>query len=93
MVADPHGRQPAEYPGASVDGSKVFFDSDTELTGDANTGSEDNAANLYEYDLESGRLIDLTLDINSATLMVLPCSDWLRLGKRFLISCIPSRKG
>jgi hypothetical protein len=61
-TADPHGPQPAEYLGASVDGSKVFFDSRAELTEDANTGSEDNASNLYEYDLESGRLTDLTID-------------------------------
>ncbi len=59
---DSHGPQPAEYLGASVDGSKVFFDSRAELTNNANTGSEDSAANLYEYDLKSGVLTDLTLD-------------------------------
>jgi hypothetical protein len=59
---DPHGPQLTEYLGASVDGSKVFFDSRAELTNNANTGSADNAANLYEYDLKSGVLTDLTLD-------------------------------
>ena len=61
-TADPYGPQPAEYLGASVDGSKVFFDSRAELTNNANTGGADNAANLYEYDLKSGVLTDLTLD-------------------------------
>ncbi len=68
MTVDPHGPQPAEYLGASVDGSRVFFDSRAELTNDANTGKEDNAANLYEYDLESGRLTDLTVDTNAGDL-------------------------
>jgi hypothetical protein len=66
-TADPLGPQRAEYLGASVDGSKVFFDSRAELTNDANTGKEDNAANLYEYDLEKPvgeRLTDLTVDTN-----------------------------
>jgi hypothetical protein len=61
-TADSHGPQDAEYLGASVDGSKVFFDSRAELTNNANTGGADNAANLYEYDLKSGVLTDLTLD-------------------------------
>jgi WD40-like Beta Propeller Repeat len=59
---DPHGPQPARYWGASADGSKVFFTSRAELTNDANTGSADSAANLYQYDLESGELTDLTVD-------------------------------
>ena len=67
-TADSHGPQRAEYLGASVNGSKVFFDSRAELTEDANTGSEDNAANLYEYDLESGVLTDLTVDTNAGDL-------------------------
>lgn len=33
-----------------------------ELTNDADTGPEDSAANLYEYDVESGVLHDLTVD-------------------------------
>ncbi len=64
-VADPHGPQSAGYWGASVDGSRVFFTSNAELTEDAYTGPEDNAANLYEYDLErpeGERLRDLSVD-------------------------------
>lgn len=60
-VPDPHGPQSAYYRDASVDGSRVFFTSRAELTNDARTGKEDNAANLYEYDLETGVLTDLTV--------------------------------
>jgi hypothetical protein len=55
----------AWYRDASVDGSRMFFTSKVELTNDAFTGSEDNAANLYEYDFnkpEGKRLADLTVD-------------------------------
>ncbi len=56
-------REPAAgYRDASVDGSRVFFTSKVELTNDANTGPEDNAANLYEYNMETGVLRDLTVD-------------------------------
>lgn len=61
-VPDDHGLRTARYWGASSDGSKVFFTSKAELTEDAYTGSEDNAANLYEYDLEDEKLTDLTVD-------------------------------
>jgi hypothetical protein len=66
-VPDPHGPQTAVYWAASADGSKVFFTSAAELTDDAYTGPEDNAANLYEYEPsgvpgEPGRLTDLTVD-------------------------------
>jgi hypothetical protein len=61
---DPNAsKQPAAfYRDASVDGSRVFFTSRVELTNDANTGPEDDAANLYEYDVETGVLHDLTVD-------------------------------
>ncbi len=59
---DPHGPQPAFYRGASADGSRVFFTSRAELTTDAYTGPEDNAANLYEYNVNTGTLTDLTVD-------------------------------
>ena len=61
-VADPHGPQEAHFVGASADGSKAFFTSNAELTEDANTGPADNAANLYEYDVETGKLTDLSVD-------------------------------
>lgn len=64
---DPHGPQSARFWAASASGSKVFFTSNAELTEDAYTGPEDNAANLYEYELagdpdERGKLTDLTVD-------------------------------
>jgi hypothetical protein len=64
---DPAGPKSARYWGASADGSKVFFTSDSELTEDAYTGPADNAANLYEYDLGSGELVDLTGEQFDAT--------------------------
>jgi hypothetical protein len=48
-VNDPSGRQPAIYVGASADGSKVFFMTQTELTAD-DTG---HAPELYEYDTKA----------------------------------------
>ena len=59
---DRHGPQPASFQGASADGSRVFFTSNAELTDNANTGPEDNAPNLYEYELNTGKLTDLTAD-------------------------------
>jgi hypothetical protein len=58
---DPHGPQTAQYQDASSDGSRVLFTSTAELTNDADTGPEDNAANLYEYNVETGVLTDLTV--------------------------------
>jgi hypothetical protein len=52
---------PAWYRDASANGSRVFFTSWGELTNDANTGHEDEAANLYEYNLETNKLTDLTV--------------------------------
>lgn len=62
---DPNAKQgttfgTAFYRGASVDGSRVFFTSRVELTNNADTGPEDNNANLYEYNVETGVLTDLT---------------------------------
>ena len=45
-----------------MNGSRVFFISKAELTENAETGPADNAANLYEYDLEDHQLTDLTVD-------------------------------
>lgn len=61
---DENGPKPARYWDASTDGSRVFFTSAAELTDDANTGLADNAANLYEYDVETGVLSDLSVDAN-----------------------------
>jgi hypothetical protein len=67
---DPHGPLNPTYRLASADGSKVFFTSCEQLTNDStavsppggsftcNGGSED----LYQYDLASGVLTDLTVD-------------------------------
>jgi hypothetical protein len=54
-VADPSGQHVAEYAGASKDGSKVFFETSTELTKEAETlGVHDRE--LYEYDVASKEL-------------------------------------
>jgi hypothetical protein len=47
----------AHYQDASVDGSHVLFTSAGALTNDAVPGS---GANLYDYDVETGQLADLT---------------------------------
>jgi hypothetical protein len=47
--------------GASADGGKAFFTSTTELTDNADTGAADDTADLYEYDVESGKLVDLSV--------------------------------
>jgi hypothetical protein len=52
--------QPAYFRDANVEGTRVFFTSRAELTNDANTGKEDYSANLYEYNLETKKLTDLT---------------------------------
>ena len=61
-VADPNGSRPALFWGANADGSRVFFTSPAELTNDADTGPADNAGNLYEFNVETGVLSDLTVD-------------------------------
>ncbi len=48
----------ANYQDASVDGSHVLFSSEGLLTNDAVPGSGNN---LYDYDVETGRLADLTV--------------------------------
>jgi hypothetical protein len=57
---DPAGPQLARFSGASADVSKVLFTSKEELTNDANTGIADSGNDLYEYDLASGVLTDLS---------------------------------
>jgi hypothetical protein len=52
------GNPNATYQDASVDGSHVLFTSAGALTNDAVPGS---GPNLYDYDVETGRLTDLTV--------------------------------
>jgi hypothetical protein len=59
-VSDPNGLKPAKFVGATPDGSSVFFMSSGRLTADATTGPADEGQDLYRYDLEAGRLEDLT---------------------------------
>jgi hypothetical protein len=51
------GTTGAHYQDASVDGSHVLFTSEGALTNDAVPGSGEN---LYDYDVETGQLTDLT---------------------------------
>ena len=59
-----------EFRTASTDGSKVFFTDRSELTSDANTGSPASCgategrcgSDLYEFDVNSGQLRDITVD-------------------------------
>jgi hypothetical protein len=60
---DGNGPQPKWYVGSATDGSKtttVFFISSEELTNNANTGSERQGADLYEYDVAAQTLVDVT---------------------------------
>jgi hypothetical protein len=72
-VADTN-TNPAIYAGASTDGSKIFFTSARELTDNATTGDDgsgnatDAGTDLYMYNMDDGRLNDLTVDTNPADL-------------------------
>jgi hypothetical protein len=71
---DPSGPQSARFQGASLDGSQVFFTSCAKLTDDATAsagpdgppacfpGEPGAGDDIYEYDLETGLLTDLTID-------------------------------
>jgi hypothetical protein len=75
---DPAGPQSARFQGASANGSRVFFTSCAKLTDDATASAEakgptpcfpgePGAGNdLYEYNLETGVLSDLTVDTLTA---------------------------
>jgi NHL repeat len=54
----PAGNPDAAYQDASVDGSHVLFSSEGALTNDAVIGS---GVNLYDYNVETGLLTDLTV--------------------------------
>jgi hypothetical protein len=58
--------EPATFQSASVDGSRIFFTSSAELTTPSNTGAENNSETLYEYNLNTKQLTDLTVDTNPA---------------------------
>jgi hypothetical protein len=66
-VAEIAEYNPQLLAGITKDGSKVLFVAHSELTNDANTGSSggvatDAGADLYSYDVSSGKLTDLTVD-------------------------------
>jgi hypothetical protein len=58
--------QDATFQTASLDGSRIFFTSSADLTSQSNTGPENNSKTLYEYNVQSKQLTDLTLDANPA---------------------------
>ena len=64
--ADPNGRQSASFKGATPSLSKVFFTSGEKLTDDATTGPVSNGSDLYAFDTQTGRLTDLSVDVNPA---------------------------
>jgi hypothetical protein len=56
--------RPARFWAASADGSLVFFTSSAELTTQSNTGSGNASDDLYQYDVSTRTLTDLTVDTN-----------------------------
>ncbi len=63
--------QPAQFRGASEDGTHVLFTSKAELTTQSNTGATNEGQDLYRYDPPVGKaspakLIDLSVDTNPA---------------------------
>ncbi len=68
----PDESETATFETASTDGSKIFFSSDAPLTSDAQTGrgqvgGAPKGNDLYEYDVNSGTLVDLTVDPHPTT--------------------------
>ena len=59
---DPNGPSAKVLWAVTPDGGFAFFTSAEELTDDANTGPADNGNDLYRYDIETGTLVDLTVD-------------------------------
>ncbi len=56
--------EPARFWAASSDGTRVFFTSSAELTTASNTGPANGGEDLYEYDLQTKALADLSVDGN-----------------------------
>lgn len=54
------------FQGSSADGRVAWFTSKENLTDDANTGTADAGNDLYRYDLDSGRLTDVSVSANVA---------------------------
>lgn len=54
---DPGGPRPAAFMGAAADGSVSFFTSSEKLTNDANTGPEQNPAEIERSDLEGKNIV------------------------------------
>ncbi len=63
--ADP-SQQNSTAVGITPDGGQVLFTSHSQLTANANTGSSDAGNDLYDYNVASGVLTDLTPDDNAA---------------------------
>src|SRR5271154_3281176 len=65
----PSGGEPheAQFQTASSEGSRVFFTDAERLTADSTASGEESPTepDLYEFDLASGKLTDLTVDHNS----------------------------
>ncbi|HEV3070533.1 MAG TPA: hypothetical protein VGY76_03795 [Solirubrobacteraceae bacterium] len=69
-VPDPNGIKPAAFMAATPDGSRVFFTSCQKLTNDstavstaeASCRAEGEGQDLYEYNVGSGALADLSVD-------------------------------
>jgi hypothetical protein len=59
-VVDPNGPKMAHFVGATPNGDYVVFMSRQKLTANANTGPADEYSNLYEYDLLTGQLVDVS---------------------------------
>jgi hypothetical protein len=59
-IPDPNGDRPAVFLGATADGSKALFSSNSALTENANTGPSDGGRDLYMYDAATDGLTDLT---------------------------------
>ncbi len=61
--SDPNGPKPAFYKDASSDGNEVFFTSCEQLTNDSTAGGNcAEAGDLYRYEVDTGRLADLSVD-------------------------------
>ena len=62
--AEGNAAEPATFWAASQDGSRVFFTSAAALTSQSKTSAENSAEDLYEYNVDTRTLTDLTVDTN-----------------------------